>query len=154
MLSTRPDQAETGGQESSPDAEAHRLELLVAAALAAINLSRWIVLIGDISPQLIAVAQHTADETLEELGVTPSADEAEALTTWAKQWAHDRAAELVDRKMIEGHAIATTEAEHDIARSTLDMIAGDVRDAITSGSTAAELADILAESPAFSPQRA
>ncbi len=148
------DPGQSGVTPAQQDDRSRAIEALVAAALARITFGRWAGLIGEIGPQLLDVAEKTVDETLAELGVAPTAGEAADLQAWAKQWAHDRAAELVGKKWIGGQAVATTEAQHDITSSTLDMITADVREAITTGSSAIELAAALAKSGAFSPQRA
>jgi hypothetical protein len=52
-----------------------------------------------------------------------------------RTWAHDRAAELVGRRRIGDRTIPTADDGQAITDSTADMIAGDVRNAIQSGSS-------------------
>jgi HK97 family phage portal protein len=142
----------------TPATNAHterQVAAAAAAAIAQIDFGRWSVLVDDIAPELTAVAQRTAIETLDAVsaGLTPNAT-IDAVKEWARKWAKDRAAELVGRRTIGDRTIPTADDGQAITSSTADMIAGAARDAIRDGSTVSELAEALGKSPAFSPARA
>jgi hypothetical protein len=141
----------------TPAADAHldrQLATAAAAAIAGIDFARWNDVVGEIAPHLEDAAAQTVTDTLAAVHAELTDAQAEAVKAEARKWARDRAAELVGRSRVGGRTIPDTTAENDITDSTARMIAENVRQAIADKSTVEELASVLSDSYAFSPQRA
>jgi HK97 family phage portal protein len=141
----------------SPVEDPHRTRAIsaaVTAALAGINFQRWSDLAEEISPHLEDAAGQTVADTLAAVHADLPAAQVDAAKAEARKLARDRAAELVGRSRTGGQVIPDSTAENDITDSTERMIAENVRQAIADKSTVEELASVLSDSYAFSPQRA
>jgi hypothetical protein len=141
----------------TPAADAHRarqLSATAAAAIAGIDFARWNDVVGEIAPHLEDAASQTVGDTLAAVHAELTEAQVEAVKAEARKWARDRAAELVGRSHVGGRTIPDTTANNDITDSTARMIAENVRQAIADKSSVEELASVLSDSYAFSPQRA
>jgi HK97 family phage portal protein len=111
---------------------------LVTLALANIDFDRWTALTGDLEPDLVAVAKGTIADTLTELGITPTEEQLAEFDTWAREWAAERAEQLIT--LLTG--------------STPGLLRTDLEDALGEHLTVEELAAQLARTGAFSEIRA
>lgn len=69
-------------------------------------------------------------------------------------WASDRAAEMVGKKWVDGELVDNPNAEWAITEGTREMLQSVIASSIDEGATMDELADNLADSFGFSPERA
>ncbi|MBV8061465.1 MAG: phage portal protein [Alphaproteobacteria bacterium] len=98
---------------------------------------------------LLAVAANDgAEAAYDELSM--DAEEVPSIADWAQ----DRAAEMVGKKWVNGELVDNPDAQWVITDSTRDMLKGIIASSIDEGATTDELADNLAESFGFSPERA
>lgn len=125
----------------------------VQRILDALNMSELVVLSGDfegIYEELVADAGITA---LAQLGIS-DADTLNQVNEKAVEWAKGRAAEMVGKKWVNGELVDNPDAYWRIDESTRSMLADNVTQAIEEGWSNDRLASEIAESYAFSDERA
>lgn len=122
-------------------------------AIDELEFDDWGDLAEEVQPLLRIAAAVGAEEAAAQLGVTDAELIADA-TESAKAWAIDRSAEMVGMKWVNEELVPNPDARWQITEGTRDMLRAAVTEALDSEVTVAELADHLAETHAFSPERA
>lgn len=135
------------------DADATQAQ--VDALVAQVDLAGWAVLAVELDGILEAIAKDGAAEALMQIGILDAPEVMINLVNeQAVAFAKDRAAELVGMKWVDGELVANPNPAWCITDSTREMLRGDIVAAMESGLSNDALADMVAESYAFSPQRA
>lgn len=113
----------------------------------------WSDVAQEVDPLLVQMARDgvkaAADQLNVDIGVST-----DLANKRAEKWAHERAAELVGMKWVDGELVDNPNPAWSIADSTRDMIRSDVATAIEEGWSNDKLAAALEENYAFSPERA
>lgn len=129
----------------------------VARILASLGLD-WSSLAADVQSELQAIAADGGTEALAQLvavGVSEDAVSVDQVNAAAVVYARDRSAELVGMRVAaDGTLVENPNAEWAITDSTRSMLNTDVVSAIEEGWSTDELAGVLADSYAFSDDRA
>lgn len=118
-----------------------------------INFDDWAKLEPSAEKILLRISMNGGAEALSQIGVDDSAI-TDQVNESAAAWSHDRAAELVGKKWVDGELIDNPSAEWAITESTREMLRADVATAIEEGLSTDQLADELAASYGFSDSRA
>lgn len=125
------------------------------AILAEIDTSGLSVVSDVAQTVLEKVYQEGTNAALEQLGFVADMDALDQLNEKAAQYAQERSAYLVGKKVQEdGTIIDNPNAEYAIDETTREMLRGDVATAIEEGLSNDELADLIEENYAFSSDRA
>lgn len=132
----------------SEAAESRADELVKALML------EWSGLVDLAEPFLAAVAVAAGELALNQLSDEAFERWGDGMRELAKEYARDRAAELVGKKWMNGKLVDNPNAKWRIDESTRDLLRGYVRDAIDAGDSAQELATRIENSFAFSENRA
>jgi SPP1 gp7 family putative phage head morphogenesis protein len=119
----------------------------------AIDGAEWGAVAASVKVELVAVAEDGAKRALALLGVD---DEGILEHTYgaARDWATNRAAELVGKKWDGDELVDNPRAEFAITDSLRDELRSAVADAIDQGLSAATLSDNIEDLSGFSEQRA
>lgn len=136
------------------------IDQLVTAALGSVDWTKFVDLA---EPELEAAAVEGARVGLEELGVLPPAGtipttEVQALISEvnavARDWAKQRAAEMVGMKYVDGELVENPNAAWRIDQATRNMLQRDITAAFEAETPIADLAATIRASGAFSESRA
>lgn len=122
--------------------------------LADLDMSDLVELVGNIDDVLAELTADGAFQALVQIGMNDNASIVNQANDRAVAWANDRAAEMVGKKWVDGELVDNPNAKWSIEESTREMLRADVADAIDQGWSNDTLADNLAESYAFSDERA
>lgn len=125
--------------------------------LAGIDFAGWAVLVGEVDPLIAEIVNDGGYAALAQVGVDVAAAEAPAgiVNAAAVDYAKQRAAELVGMRYDElGRLVPNPNAEWAIDETTRDYLRGAVADAIEGGWSNDRLAGEIADSYAFSEDRA
>ena len=133
-------------------AEDHQKEIdeIVASILAQID---WESFVEVVESDLTAAALDGANYGLESLSVVDE-EIVSVVQNMARDYAHDRAAELVGMKWVDGELVPNPNAEWRIDDTTRNMVRRTITEAFESETPIAEVIAKLEESPAFSHERA
>ena len=127
---------------------------LVEVVLASMTFAAWVETLPEIVESFLAgVAVDGGSATLAALGITEEAVIA-AMRTRAREWAVQRAAEMVGRKVVGGVLVDNPAARWVITEATRDQVRDAVMRGLRDGLSPAELANALEQSAAFSEARA
>lgn len=125
--------------------------------LASLDFAGWAVLVGDIDSVLTEIVKDGGHAALAQVGIKTVAEEGAAgpINLFADAYARERAAELVGMRRDElGRLVPNPDAEWAIDETTRDFLRGSVADAIEGGWSNDKLAAEIADSYAFSKERA
>ena len=122
-------------------------------AQAATDAIPWHDLVYPVEQQIYEAALAGLRKGYDQIGVTDRAGIVTAQKL-AREFAQDRAAELVGMKWVDGELIENPNAKWAISDSTRDMIRRAVEDAFAGETKISDLADTIADSGAFSDSRA
>lgn len=125
--------------------------------LAKIDFSGWVVLAGDIGPVLDELAKETGQAVLVRLGidVEANADILNIVSAEALAYAEKRAAEMLGMRVDGlGRLVPNPNAYWQITEGTREGVRAEVMQALEEGWSNDKLADALADSYAFSDDRA
>jgi SPP1 gp7 family putative phage head morphogenesis protein len=147
-------QAAAHAYEALEKASQDDIDSVVDAAVAAMDTQGWAVLVDLTADRLREVVRAAAAEALARLGVDAGADTLEQVHKTAVEYAKQRAAELVGRRMIDGELVDNPRAEYAITDTIRDDIRDAVVDALENGLSAQELADNIQDLASFSEDRA
>jgi SPP1 gp7 family putative phage head morphogenesis protein len=126
----------------------------VVAASAAVDDLQWELILNATQPNLEAIYKDGAKQALGQLGVTDQGI-TDFVFQGAVDYAKNRAAELVGMRYNKnGDLVPNPSAKWQITDTTRDMVKDEVADALEEGLPAADLADILVDTGAFSQARA
>jgi len=120
-------------------------------------LSGLAVLIGDLEPELLEMALNGSNASLVQVGIGTEvrAEVLNVVNQDALAYARERAAEMVGmRREATGVLVQNPRAAWRIDEGTRDLLRGDITTAIAEGWSNERLASALAESYAFSNERA
>ncbi|BCA57692.1 phage portal protein [Sphingomonas sp. HMP6] len=110
--------------------------------------------LGTVTEPIIArLAVAAAIEAAGEVGLFDKAT-LNRVTARATAWAHERSAELVGMKWIDGELVANPKAEWSISENTRKMLRSSISKAMEDGLSNAELAKAIRADTAFSADRA
>lgn len=127
----------------------------VDAILDALDFSAWGALAADVEPLLVKIAEDGVAVAFKQIGFSPSADILAQANAKAIEWAKDRAAELVGKKiLVDGSVVDNPNAVWAITESTREQLRSFVVSALEEGTSTADLATQLEDSYAFSEDRA
>lgn len=113
------------------------------------------VLKADIAPEIVAIFNQAAEEGITALAKSGETIEFSVINPKAVEYADNRAAELVGKKILPGGAIIDNpNSEFAITESTRNMVKEQVVSAIKEGKTPHELEKDLQDNYAFSETRA
>ncbi len=129
-------------------------EEMVTAILNSLDLGDWALLAAALGPQLEALYLEAVKQAAQQLGVTLSANALDLANEHAIEFARQRAAEMVGMKWVDGELVPNPNAQWRIDEGTREMLRGDVRRALQEGWSNDQVADAIAESYAFSGERA
>jgi hypothetical protein len=137
----------------SPPADLADLAAEVEKVVMALDVSAINDVVAGIEANLEKVAADGAAMALIQInydapGIT------ELLNEKALEYARERGAELVGKKIVDGELVDNPKAEWSIGENTRDMLRGDVSQAIEQGWSNDKLASVIEENHAFSPERA
>ncbi len=138
-------------QVTPVDQDRHRIEALIAAALSAIDFTRWRVMVLPVSALL---ADLGAEAFAQAAQAVDAPEIVESGKEWAAAWAKKRAAQLVGQKWVDDRLVPDSSADMAITESTPDMLRPVLETAFAERQTLAELVEALRQSPAFSDHRA
>lgn len=141
------------GKADLTDEERQAIEEVIAA----VDFTGWAVLAGDIAPILDELTQDQSHAVLLRLGIDVEArsEILNIVNADALEYAQARAAEMVGMRVDElGRLVANPNAEWRIDEGTRELLRADVTEALAEGWTNDQLAAKLAESYAFSDERA
>lgn len=112
--------------------------------------------LAELSEEYIAAMAVSGGElALKQLGGEYAVEKwGDGMRVAAKEWAHDRAAEMVGKKWVGDELVDNPDAKWRIDESTRDMLQSYVESAIDDGDSSQELADRIENSFAFSSERA
>jgi hypothetical protein len=113
----------------------------------------WSSLIALFSEELATEATERAIEMRDALGLTDS-DTFDAVQQAVKDWADQRAAELVGKKIIDGKLIDNPDPEWSITQRVRDELHDLVNQALDEGWASGKLQDEIMSAFSFSAQRA
>lgn len=125
--------------------------------LAAIDFAGWVALAGDVSPLLDEIVRDGAYAALGQVQIDTSADPAiaDVVNADALAYAEERSAEMVGmRRNLAGDLVENPDARWRIDESTRDFLRDDVGTAMREGWSNERLAAQIADSYAFSKDRA
>lgn len=123
-------------------------------AIAALNFDEWADELPDeLETYLTAVAVDAGGEALESLDID-SDDVDELMRKRAESFAHDRTAEMVGKKWIDGDLVDNPNAQWVITDGTREMLRATTEQALDEGWSAQKFAAEVAENHAFSADRA
>jgi SPP1 gp7 family putative phage head morphogenesis protein len=125
--------------------------------LAGIDFYGWAVLAGNVDDLIAEAFADGGYDALKLIGldVTTDPEVFNVVNEAAVEYARKRSAELVGmRRLSDGSIVESKRPDMAITEATRDMLRGDVASALAEGWTNAELASRLADSYAFSPDRA
>lgn len=132
-----------------PDDEA-KIEYLAAAAYEVID---WQSIVDDVEDDLEEAADDGASNGFAQLEVN-DADMISAVNTIAGDFAHERAAELVGMKWVNGKLVENPDAKWAISETTREDIKDLVEQAFSGETPLADLVEQIKESATFSEARA
>lgn len=120
-----------------------------------LNFDGWVTLIIDGESILVHIIVDGSGQAFAQVGADLTPELTDQVNEAAVAWAKDRAAEMVGMKYLEdGSLVENPAAEWAITESTRELLRADVKAAIEEGLSTDELAARLAESYAFSDDRA
>lgn len=140
----------TTAKLAKADDDPEEIEDIVDAVL---NEMDWQSLVELIEPDLSAAAVEGGDIGIEDFEITEQAV-ISAVNEAARDYAHDRAAELVGMKWVDGELVPNPNAAMRIDESTRNMVRQTISDAFTAETPVGNLAAELQSSHAFSEKRA
>lgn len=127
----------------------------VDAIVESLDLSAWGALGADVEPLLLKIALDGIAVAFKQIGFAPSPDIVAQVNQKAVEWAKERAAELVGKRvLVDGSVVDNPNAAYAITESTREQLRSLVVDAIEEGTSSTDLATQLEESYAFSEDRA
>lgn len=105
-------------------------------------------------PFLASVSVLGGGEALKQLNIDGDAEVEALMRQRAEAWAKDRSAEMVGMKLVDGELIPNPDAKWQITEGTREWLRSLTEQALEEGWSAQEMAGQIAESYAFSEQRA
>lgn len=137
-----------------PQGEVRTPQKTIDGILASLDFSEWASdFFDDAADVLAGIAVDAGIEAMNELNIF-DADALKMLRKEAGEWAENRAAEMVGMRVVNGELIPNPNARWQITEGTRELIRADVTEALDGGWSAQELASRLADSYAFSDDRA
>lgn len=131
---------------STPDAAA------IATALDGVDWD-WSDLADSAETILSGIAVSAGTEAVSKLGLFDKETLAKVAER-ATDYARDRAAEMVGKKVVDGELVDNPDASWSISSATRDMLRGTITNAVEAGASNDMLAKDIADSAAFSRERA
>jgi hypothetical protein len=113
----------------------------------------WGSLVDIVEPDLIMAAIEGASIGISDLSITDD-DVINAVNAVARDYASDRAAEMVGMKRVDGKLVENPNADKRIDESTRNMVRQSIKEAFEGETKVSDLAAVIRESGAFSPGRA
>lgn len=113
----------------------------------------WKSLIDKVTPSIEFSAHDSIKLVAAEIEVISTKDALKLMFTEARDWAKERAADLVGMKKVDGKFVPNPNAAYAIDEATRGFIRADVVNAIEQGLSTQELAKTLQENYAFSEVR-
>ena len=138
--------APTVERPSSPDDDADRI-------LEELDLSDWVALSEDVSPELLVAYREGGKGALLELDISDN-EMFDVINDQAVEFANDRAAELVGMKYVDGELVPNPDAEWAITESTREQLRDLAVKALTDGMSVDALKTAIIASQSFSDMRA
>lgn len=126
------------------------IDEIVDAVMAELD---WGSLVDIVEPDLRMGAVEGADIGISDLSITDD-DVINAVNAVARDYASNRAAEMVGMKWVDGELVPNPRAEMRIDESTRNMIRTSIKEAFEAETKVSDLATAIRESSAFSPARA
>lgn len=119
-----------------------------------LDLSDFVELVGDIDDILTDIAADGAQKALTQIGVNDKESIVNQANEKAILYAHNRAAEMVGKRWVDGELVDNPNAEWRIDEGTREMLRSNVTDAIAEGWSNNRLAEAILDGAAFSEDRA
>ena len=113
----------------------------------------WKSIINEIKPIIEYCLKDSVKLVAAQIDVIESNKSMKLMFTEARDWAKERAADLVGMKLVDGKLTTNPNPEYAITESTRDFIRADVVNAIEQGLSVQELSKTLQENYAFSKVR-
>jgi SPP1 gp7 family putative phage head morphogenesis protein len=113
----------------------------------------WSGLATAVEPLIAGVAVAAGTKAVSDLGLF-DAETLKLVSARATAWAHERAAELVGMKWVEGELVDNPNAEWSISSATRNMLRSSVEGAMERGASNNEIAAEIRDNAAFSADRA
>lgn len=113
----------------------------------------WSPLAATVEPIIAGMAVAAGTDALSELGLF-DAKTLKLMTARAEAFAHERAAEMVGMKVVDGELVENPDAAWSISDATRNMIRSTVETAMESGASNDALAKTIRDDTAFSRERA
>jgi hypothetical protein len=130
-------------------------EQIIDAVMAAISLEGLDVLIDATYDDLLSMAEDTAQVVLAQIGVSDRSELVDRVNERAVQYARQRSAELVGKRVLEdGTIIDNPDARWAITESTRTMIRDTISGGLADNLGSEAIVGALQDSYAFSPERA
>jgi hypothetical protein len=113
----------------------------------------WDDLIPEAEAALTTIAEAGGYQALAQLEIRDT-DVISEVNSIAGKWAHERAAEMVGRKWVDGKLVENPNAQWAISESTRDSLRSVIEDAFSRNTGMRELSSAIQEAGAFSESRA
>lgn len=120
----------------------------------AIDAGDLALLVDDAQELLEEITAAGGADALAQIGFTADESITNQLNEYALDYAKDRSAEMVGKRLVDGELVDNPDAQWVIDESTRDMLRADIAAAIESGQSNDDLASELSENYAFSDERA
>jgi hypothetical protein len=144
--------AKSGTEEHAAIAEAHAKR--VQEILEDLDFTEWNDIVPGVESVLMVVAKDGAKEGAAQLGVDSDTAILDQANEGAIEYAKARAAEMVGMKYVDGDLVPNPDADWQITEGTREMLRSTVTQALEEGWSNDELSDAIADSYAFSDERA
>ncbi len=122
--------------------------------LASLDLTDLEAVSDDVGGALESLAKDAVDQARLQLGTSFSDDQLDQANDAAIEYARDRAAEMVGKKLVDGELVDNPDAQWAITDGTREFLRADVTQALEEGWSNDTLADELSDNFAFSDDRA
>ena len=111
-------------------------------------------MVDEMTAEMMGIYEQAAQEGLAQVKLEPTDEITNHLDIKAKEYAEERGAELVGKKMVDGVLVDNPDADWSIAETTREELRGTVVDAVEGGWSVDKLEDAILNSGAFSEPRA